>query len=258
MHDELLKTQQALLAARQKLADELHAAAAYVRSLLPEKLHDEVTTDWTLVSSSRLGGDLLGYHWLDAQRLAIYLFDVSGHGVAASLLSVSVFDALRRQSLPGTDFERPAHVLAELNEAFPMERYGDRFFTIWYGVYDVTSRMLRYANGGHPPAALLRPGKEPRLLMESSLMIGAVPDATFGESTARIEPGSRLYLVSDGAVEAENAAGEQFGQTRLTQCISEVQSRAGSRIERIWEELRRWQERDDPADDVVLLEIEFR
>jgi sigma-B regulation protein RsbU (phosphoserine phosphatase) len=94
--------------------------------------------------------------------------------------------------------------------------------------------------------------------MESSLMIGAVPDATFGESTARIEPGSRLYLVSDGAVEAENAAGEQFGQTRLTQCISEVQSRAGSRIERIWEELRRWQERDDPADDVVLLEIEFR
>jgi sigma-B regulation protein RsbU (phosphoserine phosphatase) len=258
VQDELLMTQRALIASRQKLADEVDAAAAYVRSLLPEKLQDEVATDWAFVSSSRLGGDMFGYHWLDAQRLAIYLFDVCGHGVGASLLSVSVFDSLRRESLPGTDFERPCHVLAELNEAFPMERHGDRFFTIWYGVYDVETRMLRYANGGHPPAILLRTGKEPKLLMESSLMIGVVPDATFGETTARIEPGTRLYLLSDGALEAEGPHGEQFGLARLTTCIADAQQRSGSRVERVWEELRRWQIDEAPTDDVSLLEIEFR
>lgn len=254
---QLLDTQRALIQSRQKLAEEVEAAAAYVQSLLPERLSDEVGTDWSFVSSSRLGGDLFGYHWIDTQHLAVYLFDVCGHGVGASLLSVSVFDSLSRQSLRGTDFERPGHVLAELNEAFPMEKHGDRFFTIWYGVYDVVNRRLRYSNAGHPPAVLFAREQRPLLLQESSLMIGVVPDATFGESTARIEPGTRLYLFSDGAFEAECADGEHLGLDGLVDLIAAAQDRHDSRVQQVWDEIRRWQGRDEPADDFSLLEVEF-
>lgn len=258
VQSELLDVQRRLLRSQDKLAEEVEAAARYVQSLLPQRLVDEVATDWAYVSSSRLGGDLFGYHWLDTEKLAIYLFDVCGHGVGASLLSVSVYDVMRLQSLPNTDFERPGHVLAELNEAFPMERHGDRFFTIWYGVYDVQTRTLRYANGGHPPAVMFREQKPPRLLSESSMMIGAVPDASFGETTARIEPGTRMYLLSDGTFEAERVDGEHLGMDRFVQMLVDAQQLPRGRAAGVWDEVRRWQGRDEPLDDFSLLEVEFR
>ncbi|MBW2566512.1 MAG: PAS domain-containing protein, partial [Deltaproteobacteria bacterium] len=75
---------------QERLAAELKEAEAYVHSLLPEKLQlGQIVTDYQFISSSQLGGDMLGYHWLDGKeggRLAMYLLDVSGHGVGASLL----------------------------------------------------------------------------------------------------------------------------------------------------------------------------
>ena len=169
-----------------------------------------------------------------------------------------MFDVLRRQALANTDFQRPGHVLAELNEAFPMERHGGRFFTIWYGVYDVAKRTLRYANGGHPPAVSCQTGKPPRLFQESSMMVGAVPDATFGETTAIIEPGTRLYLFSDGSYEAESIDGEFLGMDDFVEMIVSAQQLERGRALGIWDAVRRWQGRDEPQDDFSLLEIEFR
>jgi serine phosphatase RsbU (regulator of sigma subunit) len=102
-----------------------------------------------------LGGDSFGCHWLDEDTFAIYLVDVSGHGVGAALLSVSVMNALRSQSLPDINFNNPEQVLASLNVAFPSEENNDMFFTIWYGVYNKSTRELTYASVGHPPALFL-------------------------------------------------------------------------------------------------------
>ncbi|HTN75166.1 MAG TPA: SpoIIE family protein phosphatase, partial [Pirellulaceae bacterium] len=161
---ELLQTKQALIESQQHLADELAQAEIYVRSLLPEKLRGAITSDYQFVSSSQLGGDIFGYHWLDEQQLAIYLLDVCGHGVGSALLSVSVQHALRSHALPNVRFDQPHEVLTALNQAFPMEEHDGRFFTIWYGVYDKRTHQLRYASGGHPPAILLdAAGNETRL-----------------------------------------------------------------------------------------------
>src|SRR5262249_3619235 len=74
---------------RKQLADEIAQAAKYVQSLLPEKLAGGIHTDWRFVPSTQLGGDIFGYHWLDPEHWAVYLPDVSGHGVGSSLLAVS-------------------------------------------------------------------------------------------------------------------------------------------------------------------------
>src|SRR5262249_34090746 len=74
---------------QRQLAEEVAQAARYVQSLLPEKLTGDVRVDWRFVPSAQLGGDMFGYHWIDPDHLAIYLLDVSGHGVGSSLLAGS-------------------------------------------------------------------------------------------------------------------------------------------------------------------------
>ena len=142
---------------QRRLGEELAEAANYVRSILPPPCERPLRVDWKYQPSTELGGDAFGYHCIDPDHFVVYLLDVCGHGVSASLLSVTAIIVIRSGSLPNTDFRDPGAVLSALNNAFPMEKQNDMYFTIWYGVYHVPSRTLRYASGGHPPALLLEP-----------------------------------------------------------------------------------------------------
>ena len=127
----------------ERLNLELSEAAGYVRTILPQPITEgTIRTDWRFVPSTSLGGDAFGYHWVDEDHFAIYLIDVSGHGVGAALLSVSVMNVLRSQTLPGVDFKKPEQILEALNIAFPGEENNDMFFMIWYGVYKISTRKL--------------------------------------------------------------------------------------------------------------------
>ena len=139
-----------------QLSHELSDATGYIKTVLPQPITSgTLLADWRFIPSQSLGGDTFGYHWLDDEHFAIYLVDASGHGWAAALLSVSVINVLRSQSLPDTNFNKPHQVLFSLNNAFPSEKNNDLFFTIWYGVYNTHSHQLVYTSGGHPPALLL-------------------------------------------------------------------------------------------------------
>ena len=99
-------------AAHAALARELADAASYAHSLLPRPLRGQIRTNWTLVSCQGLGGDSLGYHWLDDHHFAIYSLDVSGRGVGAALHSARVVQAVRHHGLhEATDFLDPGSVL---------------------------------------------------------------------------------------------------------------------------------------------------
>ena len=152
LRDQERRTYEALVESQTKLAGELAEAGAYVESLLPEKLNDAIRTDYTFKPSEQLGGDAFGYHWIDDDHFAIYLLDVCGHGVGAALLSISALNVLRAQSLPGVDFKDPSAVLAGLNRTFKMENQNNMYFTIWFGVFQRSSRRLVCSSGGHPPA----------------------------------------------------------------------------------------------------------
>ena len=197
--ENLQKTYAALQASEKRLAAELADAAKYVQSLLPAPMEGEVRADWRFQPSAELGGDIFGYHWINPDRLAIYLLDVSGHGVGAALLSVSVFNVLRSQALPGTDFCDPSAVLRQLNRMFPMERQNNLLFTIWYGVFDRASRVLTYSSGGHPPAVLagLSPAP-PQKLSTGGRVLGCDPATEFRSESCDVKGCSRLYVFSDG------------------------------------------------------------
>ena len=111
----------ALQESQAKLATELSEAAAYVQSVLPAPIKDgPVSASWQFLPSSSLGGDAFGYGPEKDGKFGICLLDVCGHGVGAALLSISVLNVIRAESLPGVNFSDPGEVLTGLNNAFPM------------------------------------------------------------------------------------------------------------------------------------------
>ena len=191
-----------LLETQLHLAGELKEAAGYVKSLLPRKLNwHEVAADWEFIPSLSLGGDSFYYHPIDENRLAIFLLDVSGHGIQAALLSATIMNMLRSLALGGLDYGTPSSVLTRLNASFHVEEQNNMFFTIWYGVYDARDRMLRWAGAGSPPAIMIGPDGSIAELSGDGPVIGVDGSAVFSDFRQRIAPGSHLYLFSDGLYE---------------------------------------------------------
>jgi len=199
-----------------QLSHELSDARGYVKTVLPQPIESgPVLTDWRFFPSLSLGGDTFGYHWIDHDHFAIYLVDVSGHGWAAALFSVSVINVLRSQTLPDTDFKKPHKVLFSLNNSFPSEKHNDLFFTIWYGVYNIKTHKLVYASGGHPPALLLSGANSEDRQMEQlrtpNFIMGVEPDVTFQSKARKIDSPSRLYVFSDGVYDIRKEDGSIWG-----------------------------------------------
>ena len=197
---------------QRRLDKELAEAAAYVRSILPPPVEAPLRVDWIYRPSSELAGDSFGYHWIDSEHFAVYLLDVCGHGVGACLLSVSAINVIRSGALPGVDFQDPGAVLTALNDAFPMERQNNLYFTLWYGVYHAPSHMLTFASGGHPPALLVEAGPtgtlQSRRLTSNGMIIGVMEDMPFAAKSVEIPAGSHLFIPCDGCYEIRNGTGE--------------------------------------------------
>ncbi len=213
-----------LAQAVQLIAGELAEASDYVRSLLPAPHEGDIRTTWRFIPSQQLGGDAFGYEWIDDDHFAMYLLDVCGHGVGAALLSISVMNVLRSQSIPGVDLRQPAEVLAALNERFPMENHNNMYFTMWYGVYNKRTRRLAYASGGHPPAVLVGrsdPTARPTTLRTKGMVIGSLQGVPYESGSCEVPPGSRLFIFSDGAYEITKKEG---GMLQFEEFVSHLSS----------------------------------
>lgn len=244
------------------LNGELTEAADYVRKILPQPVREgSIRTNWRFVPSTSLGGDAFGYHRIDDENLAAYLIDVSGHGVGAALLSISVINVLRSQSLSKTDFKDPGQVLQSLNNAFPSESNKDMFFTMWYGVYNENSRELTYASGGHPPAILFNGNPESdtgiKLLRTPNYVIGGIPEATYTSKICSVGEGNTLYIYSDGVYEAEKTDGSMWRFKEFTDYLQKIRSDNQPVLDRLYSYVRELGNTETLEDDFTILEVVF-
>lgn len=200
---------------------ELEKAASYVKAMLPpESANGPIEVDWIYHPSAKLGGDAFGYSKLTDDLYIAYLVDVAGHGAGAAMHAVSVMNQLRQRSLPDTDMASPAQVLRTLNECYQMEEHAGLYFTIWYGVYDMRTRQLVYASGGHHAAYLVSADKgSAQPLQTRNVIIGAMPGMEFTEATVDVEPGSSIYLFSDGVYEIIDKDGKQWALDDFVELI---------------------------------------
>lgn len=256
-NQQLSDLNQALSKTQNALEGELAYAANYILSLIPAPISEaDIQTNWLYVPSTRLGGDSLGYHWIDNTYFALYLLDVSGHGVGPALLSVSVLNTLRTQCLPDADFRCPDQVLAALNTRFRKKDQYGLFFTIWYGVFNRDDRMLRYANGGHPPALLIDRSHQRKELDAQGLPVGLFPEATYVPAAVQVPCASKVYVFSDGCYEIQRSDGEEWTREEMAHCLNNLPS-DDLQLDALYQHSMRLQGGDHLEDDFSILCAKF-
>lgn len=239
------------------LNDELTEAAEYVRSLLPPPIKEKISASWQFIPSKQLGGDALGYHWIDDEHFAIYLLDVCGHGVGAALLSISVINVLRSQSLPNTDFREPVPVMKALNSTFSMEKQNNMFFTLWYGVWNSRTNKLNFGSAGHPPAMLFSKGKEPQLLRTEGLVVGAEQDVQFTSLTIDVPPASQLYVFSDGVYEITKPDQTMLRLDDMIEILKKASEKPEKALATVQNKILSEADSNEVSDDYSILQIIF-
>ena len=245
---------------KQLLEAELAEAAEYVSTILPEPLHHpSLNIDACFIPSRQLGGDSFDYFWLDDCHLVFYLLDVSGHGLRASLPSLAVVNLLRSRGLNNVDYYQPDSVLKGLNQAFQMSDRNDKYFTIWYGVYNRQNRSLIYSSAGHPPAILLTPTSKAteQRLKTPGVPVGMFPDIQYVNASCEIAAHSSLYIFSDGIYEVEHQLNSHWGLDRLINLLKKYQQTPERDLKRLLQYVRSWHPNFQFEDDLSILQIDF-
>ncbi|MBD2662934.1 response regulator receiver modulated serine phosphatase [Richelia sinica FACHB-800] len=243
------------------LETELSEAAEYVKSLLPLPMTSPLTIDSRFIPSRQLGGDCFDYYWLDSNYLAVYLLDTAGHGLRATLPSVSVHNLLRSRALKGLNYYHPSDVLKALNDTFQMNYQNDKYFTIWYGVYNRVTRELTYASAGHPPAILLF-GNTPNtteveLLKTPGMPVGMFPHTQYFNQSYTIEKSSTLYIFSDGAYEIMKPDNTLWSLEGFIQLLVSLHHSVDYQLDYILKYLTNLNSKDVFDDDLSILQIKF-
>ena len=271
--ERIIRLERNLATQNLRMKRSLDAAADVQRSLLPKDLPEALGASfaWHYEPCDELGGDILNVLPLDDRHIALYLLDVTGHGVPAALLSVTLSRVLTTRG-PGSSLlvdsvnnhvgpviRAPREVIGQLNDQFPMASQGNRFFTMVYGVMDTETGVIDYALAGQPPPVLLRRGRPAEQLDGAGFPVGVVDDADFEEYSLHLEPGDRVFFYSDGITEARNQQGSMLGSEGLVRLIDACRDRTLDEcVAQCLQGLRSWSEPVPFDDDISLLAAEIR
>ena len=270
--DELAHWNKELEALNLRMSHDLDAAAKIQQSLLPTASPDldQVTFAWKYLPCDELAGDFLNLFALDDRHIAMFVVDVSGHGVASSLLSVTIgrvltpqisSSSLLVQRVEGSSdihVVPPAQVAFELNNRFPMEEQGGLYFTMVYGVLDLKTLEFRYVSAGHPAVVHQSRDGDPQLIEAADMAIGWVDDMEFEEHRLKLSAGDRVYLYSDGVPEAMDHDLHQFGDQRMINVISTSKSDPLDKgVASLLHAVEQWCVKNGPQDDVSILAMQL-
>lgn len=226
-----------LEAANRRLKTDLALAADIRKALLPRSLPrcDGFRICWDHRPCSDLAGDCLNVFQLDEDHIGLYLLDIRGRGISATLTSSALSHLLApapsegallwetRNRPDGPQWISPAMVAQRLNAHFHGAGLGTPTFTLHYGIFDLREHDYRYISAGHPPPMLLKAdGGWSLNLPPRTKAIGEEKDPPYTERMIRLEPGQTLCLYSDGVLTAANPDGEAFGTSRLAQALKQA------------------------------------
>jgi len=260
----------ALIEKQQRLNEDLKAAAEIQKSLLPPKtfVMENLEIAWTFKPCEQMGGDIFNIFQVDAEHVGIYMLDVSGHGVPAAMITVSVSQYLQQNSvhmLKNSSLMAPAQVLNALDKEFPFERF-DNFFTITYVIINTKNGDTIYSNAGHPYPILFRKSEAVELLKKGGPSIGMgdlnfIDDRKieFEEGRLTIKPGDKLFIYTDGIVEYQNYNEEFYGDDRFYRNLKMLKNESLQNIiDQCITSLMEFGDNTKPQDDITLLGLELK
>lgn len=256
--------------ANEKMKKDLHAAALIQASLLPTDppAVENINVHWCFYPSDELAGDIFNVFSLDEDHIGLYLLDVSGHGVPAALLAVTLSRMLsplidesslikrRVSQAPFYQLTPPAEVATQLNRRFQLEPENSQYFTLIYGILNTKSREFRYASAGHPELVRITSNGSAQVLDASDIPIGILPGHEYQEHVLQLEEGDRIYLYSDGIVESESPDGQFFGIERMVDNLL-TKLPLNQNLDALLTTVENWCHPNRFGDDVSILALEI-
>lgn len=197
---------------RRREADEAREVQAHLFPCSPPRLE---TLDYAgrCRPAREVGGDYYDFLPLGPLALGIAVGDVSGKGLFAGLLMASLQARLQGAAVARGRAVGPA--LSDVNEILHATTASRHYVTLLYGVYDAATRELTYANAGHPPLLVFRPGEPPQRLVAQGPPLGAFTETEYPASTVSLSEGDVLVGFTDGVTEAADPSGAEFGEGRI-------------------------------------------
>ena len=245
----------------ERMNRDLEAAARVQASLLPNKSIEVegAKFTWQYRPCDELAGDGLNVFKRDNEHVAMYVMDVSGHGVAAALLSVSVTHHLTQMighdeaTQPGGP--SPAWLARNLNTLFPMESVGRHYFTFLYGVLNVKSRTFRFVSAGSPGPVVIHADGSSEIHDVPAVPIGMFPDSEYEDTLIELQAGDRMYLHTDGLYEERNPdTREVFGRDRMRNALCAALGEPfNSSLNGLFQSMTAWRGSDVLSDDIAVL-----
>lgn len=223
----LLKAKAYTDAVKEQIASELRVARDIQMGMMPHDFSDcelayGVGFGAVLEPAREVGGDLYGVCPAGPERLVLFLGDVSGKGLPASIFMVRAISLAR---LLAREIEEPEEILARLNDELAIDNPSGMFVTFLCGVFEPRSGLLRLANAGHCRPVLLPAGGPARWAVKDlGTALGFEPGLRFGRTELQLREGDTLILYSDGVSEAFNLQEECYGSERL---LADTQAMAG-------------------------------
>lgn len=234
---------------------ELEIAKHIQHDLLPNKAPDVegIELCGLCVPANQIGGDYYDYLHRDRERIDLVIADVSGHSIGAALLiaETRAFIRAKSESLQG-----PAQIIRAVNAFIltDLDR-AEMFITLFYASYDAINQTLRYASAGHNNPMIWRAatGRCDHLDV-NGLILGIKADVIYEERETEMASGDLLILFTDGLTEAENRAGDFFGEDRLEELLREYHTLPTEQIiDRIMEQARLFSGTRSFRDDVTIV-----
>ena len=250
-----------ITAEKQRIITELSLASKIQADMLPNIFpafpdRNEFDIYASMIPAKEVGGDFYDFFFIDQNRLAVVIADVSGKGIPAAMFMVMAKGIIETQCMVGNS---PAKILTDVNKLVCDKNHEKMFVTVWLGILDLRSGELTASNAGHEYPIIKDPDSDFRVLKDKhSFVIGGLDRITYKDYVIRMKPGSKLFVYTDGVAEATDANNNLFGLERTVAALNKAKDKSPQDIlETVDAEVREFVGDAEQFDDLTMMCVEY-
>ena len=240
------------------LKSDLNVAREIQQSILPRIFppfpeHTDVLDIAAVMDAAKdVGGDFYDFFALDDENIGFLIADVCGKGIPAALFMAVSRTLIRATAIRGIN---PQECISYSNNLLAVDSVDSMFVTVFYGIYNIKTGVIKYCNAGHnPPYILKSNGEAVELPMSEDLAVGVFDGVDFHDNQVQLEKGDSIVMFTDGVTEAMNVESEEFGNERLEKALGgEAGQSCQHIIDTVKTELKTFVGEADQSDDITML-----
>ena len=251
----------AITSEKERLNTELYLANRIQADMLPNIFppfpdREEFDIYAAMNPAKEVGGDFYDFYLIDDNHLGLVIADISGKGIPAALFMMAAKILVKTHIMTGLS---PHEVLEKLNEQICANNREEMFITLWLGVLDLSTGRLTASNAGHEYPILKKPGGSFEVIKDQhGFAVGGMEEMRYRDYELQLEPGSKLFLYTDGLPEAANAGDELFGLERTLHALNAVSDEKPKAIlEKTKEDVDRFTRTAPQFDDLTMMCLQY-